>query len=147
MRKHEKGFTILETMVTATVAGMLAAVTFPSLSTAMNGHRLTAALRTTVGCLRVARSQAITRNQQSRISLGNDGATLTVEVNTGGTWTSVGTPAVLDGGVAVSSVSPSDGLVFTGQGTVANQVTVTVQNASGGSRQITVSLLGAVEIS
>jgi len=54
---------------------------------------------------------------------------------------------LVDSGVTVSSVSPSGGLVFTSQGTVANQVTVTVQNAVGGSRQVTVSLLGAVQVS
>jgi prepilin-type N-terminal cleavage/methylation domain-containing protein len=148
MRKGERGFSILETMVTAAVAGVLAAATFPSLSAAMTSHRLTAGLRKTVGCIRVARSSAITRNQPSRILLSADSNTLTVQVNAGGTWTSIGTPAVLDSGVTVSSVTPSGGLAFTAQGytTVANQVTVTV-NASGASRQLTVSLLGGVEIS
>lgn len=147
MRKRERGFSLLDIMVTTAVAGVLTTVALPNLSSAMQSHRLTASLRKTVGCIRVARSSAITRNQQSRITLSADNATLTVEVNAGGTWTPVGTPAVLDSGVTVSSVSPSGGLVFTGQGTVANQVTVTVQNIVGGSRQVTVSLLGAVQVS
>jgi Tfp pilus assembly protein FimT len=146
MRKQESGFSILDTMVAAAITSVLAAATFPSLSSALQGHRLTAGLRKTVGCIRVARSSAITRNQPSRILLSADGSTLTVQVNAGGTWTSIGTPAVLDSGVTVSSVTPSNGLAFTSQGTVANQVTVTV-NASGASRQLTVSLLGGVEIS
>jgi Tfp pilus assembly protein FimT len=134
-------------MVTTAVAGTLMTVAMPNFSSALQAHRLTASLRTTVGCIRVARSSAITRNQSSRITVSADGATLTVQVNNGGTWTSIGTPAVLDGGVTVSSVSPSGGLVFTSQGTVANQVTVTMQNTVGGSRQVTVSLLGAVQVS
>jgi type IV fimbrial biogenesis protein FimT len=147
MRRRERGFSLLDIMVTTAVAGTLTAVAMPNLSSALQSHRLTASLRKAVGCIRVARSAAITRNQQSRITLSADSRTLTVEVNSGGTWTSVGTPGVLDSGVTVSSVSPSGGLVFTGQGTVANQVTVTVQNAVGGSRQVTVSLLGAVQVS
>jgi Tfp pilus assembly protein FimT len=134
-------------MVTTAVAGVLTTVAMPNLSSALQAHRLTASLRKTVGCIRVARSSAITRNQQARIDLSADSSTLTVQVNSGGTWTSVGTPAVLDSGVTVSSVSPSGGLVFTSQGTVANQVTVTVQNSVGGSRQVTVTLLGAVQVS
>jgi type IV fimbrial biogenesis protein FimT len=147
MRKRENGFSLLDMMATTAVAGILTTAALPNLSSALQAHRLTASLRETVGCIRVARSSAITRNQPSRITLGANGDTLTVEVNAGGTWTAVGTPAVLETGVTVSSVSPSGGLVFTSQGTVANQVTVTVQNAVGGARQVTVSLLGAVEIS
>src|ERR1700752_3163777 len=67
--KSEKGFTILETLVTAAVAGTLAAVTFPSWSTAVNAHRLTAGLRTTVGCIRAARSAAIARNADVRVTV------------------------------------------------------------------------------
>ncbi len=145
MRERERGFSVLDTMVTAAVASVLAAATFPSLSSALQAHRLTASLRKTAGVIRVARSSAITRNQQSRILLSEDGATLTVQVNVGGTWTSIGTPAVLDRGVTVSSVTPTDGLAFTAQGTVASAVSVTVLNSGGGSRQVSVSLLGAVE--
>jgi Tfp pilus assembly protein FimT len=134
----------LDMMVTTAVAGILTAAALPNLSSALQAHRLTASLRKTVGCIRVARSSAITRNQQSRITLSADGGTLTVEVNAGGSWTAVGTPAVLENGVTVSSVSPSGGLLFTSQGTIANPVTVTVQNTVGGFRQVTVSLLGAV---
>jgi type IV fimbrial biogenesis protein FimT len=147
MRRRERGFSLLDIMVTTAVAGVLTTVALPNLSSAMQSHRLTASLRKTVGCIRVARSSAITKNLPSRITVSGDGATLSVEVNSGGSWTSVGTPAVLDSGVTVSSVSPGGGLVFTGQGTVANQVTVTVQNSVGGSRQVTVSLLGAVQVS
>ncbi len=128
MRMRERGFSLLYLMVTTTVAGIITAVAIPNLSSALQAHRLTAALRTTVGCIGVARSTAVTRNQQARISLSGDGTTLTVQVNSGGTWTSVGTPAVLEGGVTVSSVSPSGGLLFSGQGTVGSAVTVTVQN-------------------
>ena len=77
-----------------------------------------------------------------------DGKTLTVEVNRLATgWTAIGTPRVLEGGVSVASVSPANGLVFSTQGTVANQVTVTLQNARGDTRQLTIALLGAVEVS
>jgi Tfp pilus assembly protein FimT len=147
MRERERGFSILDTMVTAAVASVLAAATFPSLSSGLQAHRLTASLRKTVGVIRVARSSAIARNQPSRILLSGDLRTLTVQVNVGGTWTSIGTPAVLDSGISLSSVTPTGGLAFTAQGTVASPVTVTVLNAGGGSKQVTVSLLGAVEVS
>jgi hypothetical protein len=54
---------------------------------------------------------------------------------------------VLDGGVTVSSVAPANGLVFTPKGTVANAVTVTLQNVRGDTHNITVGLIGSVDIS
>jgi Tfp pilus assembly protein FimT len=132
-------------LVTATIVSILAAVTFPSLSSALSAHRLTAGLRESVGCIRVARSSAITRNLQGRIVVSEDGTTLTPQVFRSGAWTTISTPIVLDGGVT-ASVSPSNGLLFSTQGTLANPVTMTLQNARGDTRQITVSLLGAADI-
>lgn len=140
------GFTLLEIMVTSGIVGALAAITFPGMAAGLNAHRLTAGLRETVGIIRVARSSAISRNVQGRVVVSEDGTTLTVQVNRAGTWTAIGTPVVLDGGVAVSSVTPSNGLLFTTQGAVANAVIVTVHNGRGDTRQISVSLLGSVDI-
>jgi len=148
MRNCQRGFSLLETLVVASIAGTLAAVTIPNLSGAVNAHRLQGGLRTTVGAIRVARSAAISRNIQGRVTVSDDGKTLTVEVNRPGTgWTTIGTARALDGGVSVSSVSPANGLLFNSQGTVTNAVTVTLQNARGDTRQIAVSLLGGVEVS
>jgi len=152
MRKSEKGFTLLETLVTAGIAGTMAAITFPSLSSALNAHRLMAGLRSTVGVIRVARSAASSRNKYSQILVDASQTTLTVQVSPdAATWTSIGIPLVLDGGVTVSSVSPANGLGFKANGSVNNAsnsaVTVTLQNARGDTHQITVSLLGSVDLS
>jgi Tfp pilus assembly protein FimT len=142
----QSGATLFEVVVTATVLSTLAAVGFPRMSSALNAHRLTAGLRESVGCIRVARSTAISRNLTGRIVVSEDGRTLTPQVNRSGTWTTVGTPAVLDGGITVTSVAPSGGLVFSTQGTLANPVTVTLRNSLGDTRHITVSLLGSADI-
>jgi prepilin-type N-terminal cleavage/methylation domain-containing protein len=148
MRNCQRGFSLLETLVVASIAGTLAAVTIPNLSGAVNAHRLQGGLRTSVGAIRVARSAAISRNIRGRVTVSDDGKTLTVEVERAGTgWTAIGTPRMLDGGVSVASVSPANGLLFNSQGTVTNGVTVTLQNARGDTRQIAVSLLGGVEVS
>jgi len=143
MRNCQRGFSLLETIVTATIAGTLAAATIPGMSSAMNAHRLNAALRVTVGAIRVARSAAIAKHVQGRVTVTNSN-TITAEVNQSGTWTTVGPARYLDGGVTISDVSA---LVFSNQGTLANAVTVTLQNARGDTRQISVALLGGVEIS
>jgi type II secretory pathway pseudopilin PulG len=146
--KSQAGFTILETLVTAGIAGTLAAVTFPSWSAAVNAHRLTSGLRTTVASIRAARSAAVSRNSDVRITVAN-GQTLTTEVYrvATNTWDAIGSTVTLDGGTTVSSVSPADGLVFHATGRVDNTVSVTVSNARGGTRQITVAVLGGVDLS
>jgi prepilin-type N-terminal cleavage/methylation domain-containing protein len=148
-RRRDAGFTILEMLVTAGLVSMLALITFPSLSTALNAHRLTAGLRETLGAIRVARSAAISHNVQSRLVVSEDGKTLSVEWNKPGVgWTPIGTPVVLESGVSVASVSPANSLVFIGRGSLSGNaaVTVTVQNARGDTRQIVVSILGGVDL-
>jgi prepilin-type N-terminal cleavage/methylation domain-containing protein len=150
MLKNENGFTLLETLVTAGIAGVLAAVTFPNVSAAMNSHRLMAGLRGTAGCIRTARSAAVMRHVQSQIVLSNGNTTLTVQVNDPVSgWTSIGTPLVLDGGVTVSSVSPSDTLGFSNTGTATNGSggVITLRTPRGDIRTIAVGFLGRVDIS
>jgi type II secretion system GspH-like protein len=109
---------------------------------------LTAGLRGAVGSIRVARSTAVTRNEQARVFVSEDRTTLVVQGSRDGfaTVTSIGTPLVLDGGVTV--VSPDNILLtFTPNGTVANAVTVTLRNARGDTRTILVGLIGSVDIS
>jgi type II secretory pathway pseudopilin PulG len=146
--KSQTGFTILETLLTAGIVGTLAAATFPSWSTAVNAHRLTAGVRTTVGCIRAARSAAISRNADVRVTV-TGGQTITTEVYrvATGTWDAIGGTITLDGGTTVSSVSPAGGLVFHATGRVDNAVTVTLSNARGDARQVTIALLGGVDLS
>ncbi len=100
-----------------------------------------------MNAIRVARSAAISRNVQARIVVSGDGKTLSVEADRPGVgWTGIGTPVVLDGGVTVSAVSPANGLTFTTDGRVNSSVTVTLQNTRGDTKQISVSLLGGVNI-
>jgi len=149
MRKNEKGFTLLETLVIAGIAGTLAAVTFPNMSTAMNSHRLMAGLRGTAGCIRAARSAAVMRHVQSQIVLTNGNTTLTVQVNDPVSgWTSIGTPLVLEGGVTVSSVTPSTTLAFNNNGVATNSSggVVTLQTARGDTRTIAVGSLGRIDL-
>ncbi len=59
-----KGFTILELMVTVAIAGILVSVAMPSFTESIIGNRLTTYNNELVGALNLARSEAIKRNQQ-----------------------------------------------------------------------------------
>ena len=121
-RKSERGFTLLETLVAVGIGGTALAVAVPSMSAALDAHRLTAGLRTTVGAVRAARSVAVTRNAQTRVVVDDTGTAITVQILSGGSWSTVGDAMVLDSNVAVTSVSPSDGLVFSSKGTITAPV-------------------------
>ena len=142
--RSQRGFTILETMVAAGVAGMALAIAAPSVSTALDGSRLQSAIRSTAQTVRTARAVAISRNQPSRVVVSGGGRVLAIEVQKGGSWVATGTPHVLDTGAAITAVSPSAGvLTFSNQGTLLAPATITVSGSSG-SKQLPVSLLGVV---
>ena len=148
MGRSQKGFTILEILVATSIFVALTAAAFPNMARSLRGHRLTAAARKTAGILRVARSTAITRNQQARITLSNGSQTLRVETAPTGstTWTATGSAVTFDNGVSVSSPTTSPIVTFENTGIVSSSVTVTVSGGSA-TKNLTVGVLGNVDIS
>ncbi|HUE39167.1 MAG TPA: type II secretion system protein [Candidatus Binatia bacterium] len=145
MTRCQKGFTILETMVTAGVAGALLLAATPHMSSALTAAQLKSSLRATAQYVRLARATAVGKNLQSRIALSGGGTTLTTQVLRAGTWTNTGTPLVLTNGTTVSSIAPSSSaLAFSAQGIASSAVTITLQTSSGATNTVTVSILGSV---
>lgn len=62
-RKSTSGFTLLELMITLSVAGILMAIAIPSFSDMMRNSRLTAYTNELVSALNIARSEAVKRGQ------------------------------------------------------------------------------------
>ena len=145
--RSQDGFSLFESLVTASMLGVLATVAVPSLGRSMEAHRVMAGLRTSVNQVRVARSTAIVRGVDARVALSNGGHTVGLEISSdgGSTWTAAGSPLWIDG-AAISAVSPSSGLRFSSRGLAPAATTVTVATNGGASRQFTVSILGAVEV-
>jgi prepilin-type N-terminal cleavage/methylation domain-containing protein len=147
-RTPQAGFTLLEMLVAIFMAGVLVTAAMPSLSSSLTAHHLKAASRTTTNYVRVVRSTAISRNAQTRLLLSNNGTTLSTQVLNGASWESVGSPVVLEGGVRVSSVNPSTGIVFHPQGYSVNGAsTLTLTATQGSTHVLSVSLLGSVNSS
>jgi hypothetical protein len=118
----------------------------PNLSTMVNGHRLEGGVRASANYLRVVRSTAIARNLQSRLRVSADGSTLSTEVFRNGAWESAGEPMTLGGDTVVSLVTPPSGLLFDAQGRASAASSITIRNAAGKTAGVSVSLLGAMEI-
>jgi type II secretory pathway pseudopilin PulG len=144
--RSENGFTILETMLAASLTGALLLAATPNLSTALGAAQLKSASRATAQYVRLSRAIAVGKNLSSRIVVSTSGTTLTTQVLRSGTWTNTGTPLALTNGTTVSNVAPSSSaLSFTSQGTTSGTVTITLRDSSGDTKNLVVSILGAVD--
>lgn len=63
MKQYNKGFTLLELLVTLTIISTVTLIGVPSFQGAIRGSRLTTAINELVTALNVARSEAIKRNR------------------------------------------------------------------------------------
>jgi type IV fimbrial biogenesis protein FimT len=72
--KTPKGFTLIELVVTVTIAGILAAIAIPSFISIINNNRLTASANDLVTAFNLARSEAIKRGIQ--VTVRRKGANL-----------------------------------------------------------------------
>ena len=146
-RFGSQGFTLFETLIAMAISGLILAVSLPNLSTLVNAHQLQSGLRSTTGYVRLVRAMAVAKNLQTRLVVSADGGTLTTEAYRSGTWAATGAPLVLGDTIKVTSILPVTGLVFMPQGTTNAAATLTLQTGGGSTHTISVSLLGAVEVS
>lgn len=146
------GFTLIELMVTVSVAGVLLAIAVPSFNQLIVTNRLTAQANEFVAAINFARSEAIKRN--ARLVLCREGAPDTCATQAGN-WTSwIVIPAAggtvvrrgvvntFSGGISVQSTLTADqvefspeGLARTGSALVNNQrVSICSPRAQQGRR-------------
>lgn len=100
------GFTLLELMITITVAGILMVIAVPSFQHAISSTNLSGAHNDLVAALRYARSEAITRNGDVEIiANGNwhDGWTVQVPASGGNPVEVLRTHAALDGAYEITA--------------------------------------------
>lgn len=75
VRTAERGFTLVEMMITIGIAAILLAVASPSFLNVVLGNRLNSSANNLVSSAILARSEAIKRNKQVRMCVSSDGAT------------------------------------------------------------------------
>lgn len=80
--RPQRGFTLIELMVTVAVVAVLAALAAPSFRTQIASARLTSHANALLSSLLLARSEAIKRNGRVVLCKSSDGATCV----TGGAW-------------------------------------------------------------
>jgi type IV fimbrial biogenesis protein FimT len=75
--KKSSGFTLLELMITVGIIGLVTAIAVPSMGAYVKSERLTSQINTLVSHLVYARSEAITKSQQTVVCISSNGTSCT----------------------------------------------------------------------
>ena len=95
--RHERGFTLVELVITLVVAAILFTIAIPNFNNLINANRLTTATNAMVGALNSARMEAIKRNgsvqfcSNSATTNGTDTLSTACGTNTGAVFVLTGT--------------------------------------------------------
>lgn len=143
---YDRGFSIVELMIAVVILGIIAGIGLPSFVGAIQNSRLNAAADDVVDALRYARSEAVQRNEEVRLTAaGNYSGGWSVEV--------VDTAEMLrsyDGfGNGVACAACVGEISFNSRGmlvNVADAGDLEVVHDNGNSRCITLTLSGGVSI-
>ena len=133
----ERGFTLVELMVTLGLGAILISLATLSLGHLAPAFNLDNGTMTTAMVLKEARMQAISRGHTVTVAFENNDFTVTDSVD----------GSTLDQGSVPSSVSVEAGgaVSFSPLGVAASPVTMAVSN-SAGSRNVNVELIGEVQV-
>jgi len=132
-----KGFTMLELMITLSIAAILAATAVPSFQSLMTQSQLTTQTNELVGSLHYARSEAVKRGMRVTVCTSSDG----LECKNGSGWqngwlifSDGGTAGEIDGGDEVLRVfPPSQRVALTVSSNFSNSISYLASGRSRGN--------------
>jgi type IV fimbrial biogenesis protein FimT len=145
--KIERGFTLLELLVTLAVAGVLLTVAVPSFKTTITNNRQIAQTNELLGSLMYARSEAITENKSAVICASTDGSTCGTDWSQG--WIVYSSAdaskilrshSALDGGNKLYDGTIGSSITFNSNGTSTASGTFTLCDSRGSSEAHAIGL-------
>ena len=140
------GFTIVELVVVAGLAGIVAAIAVPRVPRMVAVYDAANMASQIALDLRLARERAVTTNAKARLSFSTTAYQPQRESPAGsGTYISDGAQQNLANGITVTT-NPSTP-IFDSRGLTTQAYTLTITNAYGDSKTITVSVIGRINVS
>lgn len=158
----QKGFTLIELMVTLVVLVVALSIGIPNFSTWIKNNRIDASTRTLASALQIARSEAVSRQSVITIDSGGDwanGLTIYTDVEaTGNTDITAGDTLIKDlsfsmDGITVNSTDVNDFISFTNTGRLSAAdtspliLTLCLTSGESDGTQITINTVGRTSIS
>ena len=138
-RCGNKGYTLIEVLVSIGIAGMLLAAASPDIGSVMRTYSVRSGARQVYSDLQNARMLAVMGNRSCTFTL-NDSTSYTVQPAAGTAVTTT-----LDAASRGVTISAPNAITFASNGTASSTATVTV-NSTGGSMQVDVSPAGRVRV-
>ncbi|MHB8473215.1 MAG: GspH/FimT family pseudopilin [Gammaproteobacteria bacterium] len=154
--RHQSGFTLIELVVTISVAAILMALAVPSFRSTIQNNRVTGQANEFITSLTMARSEAVKRGRNAYVCISSDGATckgtnwavgwlIWVSGNTAGTWdateTTLRVHEALPTGSTLTEAGGAASVQFNPDGSAGAAVTFTLSAAGcTGNQRRTISV-------
>lgn len=152
--ENQRGFTLIELMVTIVMLAVLLGIAIPSFTESTLGSRLRSEANDLAAAALLARSEAIKRNETVRLCASSDGETCTGTWASGWIVRSAGGTVLLAHGAAPSGflLSSSEASIdFQSSGVGATSATLTICRATpsvgGQERVVSISATGRATVS
>ncbi len=144
---HASGLTLLELVIVLSIASVLAGTTVLAHQALRPGLILSMAARQVVMDLKIARMRAVTDHVSYRLRFPGGSGTYQAQRKSGTGYDDEGRPVPLPQGIIVVDCTGRDqSISFVPRGNAGSFGTVTIGNARGEARHISVNIAGQVRV-